>query len=70
MKGASLMPNMISPENGRKPDIVKTMQGCSVKLYFSPEDNPAVLSLTKNMLTASYAKKILSEKKSATCVDK
>ncbi len=60
---------MESMSNKRKPDIVKTMKDCSVKLYFAKEDNPDVLSLSKNILTSSYAKKILSGK-NAILIDK
>ena len=54
----------------RKPDIIKTIHGCTVKLFFAQTDNDTALQLSKNMLVASYAKILLSQKNSATLVDK
>lgn len=64
---------MPSPTNAtvkRKPDMVKSIHGCSVKLFFAQEDNEAALLLSKKMLSTSYAKNILLQKNSATLVDK
>lgn len=64
------MSNMTNPNDKCKPAITKTIEGCSVNLFFATEDNPSVILLTKGILTTSYAKKLLSEKDGATLVDK